>query len=277
MSSVFEYLDYRAYLRGWYQEQKAARRGLGYRAIAAKVGYSSPGFFTQIIQGKTNISRETAEGFAELTGLKGRHRDYFLTLVVWNQAKDPKTQQSAHQKLRKFLDFRIRELKKEQQSFLESWHHAAIREIIGIAPFQGDFESLARSLDPPISSQAARESIELLLSLGLAAKTSRGVERREASLSSGTTLPIEVTDHFFRELHALGARAIDHFARNDRNLSWVTFSASERARTEIIEEARSFRRRILEIASRDDHPIAVHQLTLMLHPLTSPTFLESRR
>lgn len=277
MSSVFDYLDYRAFLGGWYQEQKAAKRGLGYRAIASKVGYSSPGFFTQILQGKTNISRETAEGFAELIGLKGRNRDYFLTLVVWNQAKDAKILQSSHQKLRKFLDFRIRDLKKEQQSFLESWHHAAIREIIGITPFQGDFDSLAKSLDPAVSPKVAKESIELLLSLGLAAKTSRGVERREASLSSGTTLPTEVTDKFFRELHALGARALDHFERSDRNLSWVTFSASERARTEIIEEARNFRRRILEIAARDDQPTAVHQLTLMLHPLTSPAFQESRR
>lgn len=277
MPSVFDYLDYRAFLSGWYQEQKAAKHGLGYRAIASRVGYSSPGFFTQILQGKTNISRETAEGFAELIGLKGPNRDYFLTLVSWNQAKDAKVIQSSHQKLRKFLDFRIRELKKEQQSFLESWHHAAIREIIGITPFRGDFDALAKSLDPAISPQTAKESIELLLSLGLAAKTSRGVERREVSLSSGTTLPTEVTDKFFRELHSLGARALDHFGKGDRNLSWVTFSASERARAEIIEETRNFRRRVLEIASRDDHPTAVHQLTLMLHPLTSPAFRERRR
>lgn len=277
MSSVFDYLDYRAFLGGWYQEQKAAKRGLGYRAIASKVGYSSPGFFTQILQGKTNISRETAEGFAELIGLKGRHRDYFLTLVVWNQGKDPKTIQSAHQKLRKFLDFKIRELKQEQQSFLGSWHHAAIREIIGIRPFQGDFESLAASLEPAISPRAAKDSIQLLLSLGLAAKTSRGIERREASLSSGTTLPTEVTDKFFRELHGLGLGAMDRCAKGDRNMSWVTFSASEKARAEIIEEARNFRRRVLEIAARDDHPTGVHQLTLMLHPLTTRAFGESHR
>lgn len=270
MPSVFDYLDYRAFLAAWYQEQKSAGRGLGYRAIATRVGYSSPGFFTQILQGKTNISLETAEGFAGLLGFKGRQRDYFLALVAWNQAKDATAEDAARQKLRKFLDFRVRELKKEQQDFLGSWHHAAIRELIGIAPFQGDYASLARALDPAISPESAQESIELLLSLGLAARTSRGVERREASLSSGTTLPPEVTDRFFRELHTLGSRAMDRFPKGERNMSWVTFSVSERSRDEILEEARNFRRRVLEIASRDEHPTGVHQLTLMIHPLSVP-------
>lgn len=271
MSSVFDYLDYRAFLAGWYQERKAAKQGISYRTIAAKVGYSSPGFFTQILQGKTNISLETAEGFADLVGLKGRQREYFLTLVVVNQSKDPKVLESARQRLRKFLDFKIRDLKTEQERFLEAWHHAAIRELIGISPFQGDCQELADRLDPPVSAAAVKESIHLLLSLGLAARTSRGVERRDASISSGKGLSEDVTRNFFRELHRLGIRALDHYPKNQRNLSWVTFSASEQAREEIVEEVRNFRRRVLEIAARDDHPTGVHQLTLMLHPLTAPS------
>lgn len=276
MPSVFDYLDYRAFLADWYKEFKAAKRGVSYRSIAAKVGYSSPGFFTQILQGRTNISLETAEGFAELVGLKSRQRDFFLALVAWNQAKDPRALENAQRKLQKFLDFKVHELKEEQQKFMGAWHHAAIRELLGIAPFQGDYEALARGLDPAITRDQAQESVELLLALGLAARTSRGVKRRDASLSSGTAVPESVSTGFFRELHRLGGRALDRFPKADRNLSWVTFSASDAARAEILDELRQFRRRVLEIAARDEHPADVHQLTIMLHPLTPRPLGETR-
>jgi len=132
MVSVFDHIDYRAFLAAWYQDAKASSRSVSYRSIALKVGYASPGFFTQILQGKTNISLGTAEGFSELAGLKGRSREYFLNLVVWNQAKDDKTRQRAQAKLEKFREFKIHDLKGDQERFMESWHHAAIREILGI-------------------------------------------------------------------------------------------------------------------------------------------------
>lgn len=277
MVSVFDHTDFRAFLGAWYRDAKAANRSVSYRSIATRVGYSSPGFFTQILQGKTNISLATAEGFADLIGLKGRQREYFLNLVVWNQAKDETTRDRARSKLEHFQEFRIHVLSEKQERFMESWHHAAIREMIGIRPFQGDFESLARSLDPPVSPHLARHSIELFLELGLAAKTSRGIERRDSSLSAGRSFPAETTSHFFRELHGLGARALDHFPPEERNLSWVTLSVSDKARTEVVEEIRAFRRRVLEIASRDERPTRVHQLTVMLHPLSGSLAPEASR
>jgi len=274
MTSVFDHFDYRAFLRAWYQETKAANRSVSYRWLAQRIGYSSPGFFTQILQGKANLSLNIAEGFADLAGLKGRGREYFLTLVVWNQAKDDVARHRAQAKLEKFREFRIHELRLEQERLMESWHHVAIREILGIQPFQGDFQALAQSLDPPITVDRARESVELLLALGLAARTARGIERRDSSLSAGRSFSQETTQRFFRELHGLAARALDHFPVEDRNMSWVTLSISDKARNEIIGELRAFRHRALEIASRDAHPTRVHQLTIMLHPLTQPMFQE---
>lgn len=277
MASVFDHFDYRAFLRAWYQEAKAANRSVSYRWIAAKVGYSSPGFFTQILQGKANLSLNIAEGFADLASLKGREREYFLTLVVWNQAKDDAVRRRAQTKLEKFREFRVHELRVEQERLMESWHHAAIREVLGIKPFKGDYKALAESLDPPITPDEARHSVETLLTLGLASRTVRGIERRDASLSAGRSFSQDTTRRFFRELHALGARALECFPPEERSMSWVTLSVSDKAREEIIEELRSFRKRALEIASRDLHPTRVHQLTIMLHPLTQPLLKEDPR
>jgi len=270
MASVFDHFDYRAFLRCWYQEAKASDRRISYRWIASRIGYASPGFFTQILQGKANLSLSFAEGFADLAGLKGRAREYFLTLVVWNQAKDETSRRRAHAKLERYREFRILELHREQERFLEAWYHAAIREIIGIEPFQGDYETLAGRLQPPIDAKAAKESIALLLSLGLATKTARGIERKDSSISAARAFRPETTARFFKELHSLGGEALERFPAAERNMSWVTLSISDKAREEIIGELRAVRSRILEIASRDPKPTRVHQLTIMLHPLASP-------
>jgi len=108
----------------------------------------------------------------------------------------------------------------------------------------------------------------LLLALGLAARTAGGIVRREASLSAGKRFQQETTRRFFRQLHALGVQALESFPVEERNLSWVTLSISDKAREEILTELRTFRARVLEIAARDPHPTRVHQLTLMLHPLS---------
>lgn len=268
MVSVFDHFDYRAFLRTWYQEAKASNRKISYRWIAGRIGYASPGFFTQILQGKANLSLNFAEGFADLAGLKGRSREYFLTLVVWNQAKDEVSRRRAQAKLVRFREFRVLELRREQERFLESWHHAAIRELLGIEPFQGDFQALAARLDPAITAEAARESVALLLSLGLAAKTASGIGRKDSSISAARAFRPETTLRFFKELHALGGSALEHFPAEERNMSWVTLSVSEKSREEIIGELRALRTRILEIASKDQQPTRVHQLTIMLHPLS---------
>jgi len=275
MASVFDHFDYRAFLRAWYQEAKAANRSVSYRWIAQRLGYASPGFFTQILQGKANLSLNIADGFADLAGLKGRAREYFLTLVVWNQAKDETSRQRAQVKLEKFREFRIHELGKEQEHFMESWRHVAIREALGIKPFQGDYAALAKSLVPPVTPEEAQDSVELLLALGLAARTAGGIVRREASLSAGRRFQQETTSRFFRQLHALGVQALENFPVEERNLSWVTLSISDKAREEILTELRTFRARVLEIATRDPHPTRVHQLTLMLHPLSQRLLPES--
>jgi uncharacterized protein (TIGR02147 family) len=275
MVSVFDHFDYRAFLREWYREAKAANRSVSYRWIAQRLGYASPGFFTQILQGKANLSLNIADGFADLAGLKGRAREYFLTLVVWNQAKDDASRQRAQAKLKKFREFRIHELGKEQERFMESWRHAAIREVLGIKPFQGDYAALAKSLMPPVTPDEARDSVELLLTLGLVARTAGGIVRREASLSAGRGFRQETSGRFFRQLHALGARALESFPVEERNLSWVTLSISDKAREEILAELRAFRTRALEIAARDPYPTRVHQLTLMLHPLSQQLLPES--
>jgi len=268
MASVFDHMDYRAFLAEWYREAKAAQPSLSYRAIAAGVGFRSPSFFTQILQGKSNIRLETTEGFATLLGLKGRERAYFLDLVAWNQARDERTATLARKRLERFRSFKLKVLESEQSALLGQWHHVAIRELLAIHPTRDAWERLGSLLEPPLPAHKVKESIDLLLSLGLAVRTARGIERMDPALSTGTAPRGPETREYFLQMLELARQALDRFPREERNLSWVTLSVSEESRIEVIEEIRSFRKKLLEIAARDPKPTRVHQLNLHFFPLT---------
>ena len=56
MASIFDYTDYRKFLRDRFVETKAKEPTFTYRNLALRAGFKSAGFFTQVLQGKTNLS-----------------------------------------------------------------------------------------------------------------------------------------------------------------------------------------------------------------------------
>ena len=86
MANIFEYIDYRQYLRDAYEERRKESPKFSYRFIAGKVGFSSPGFFANVLSGKKDISLKLALKFAELFKLGRKEKEYFETLVLFNKA-----------------------------------------------------------------------------------------------------------------------------------------------------------------------------------------------
>ena len=54
--SIYDYTDFRKFLRDRYKEKKAALKGFTYEYIAAKSGFKSPGYFSQILKGTTRLT-----------------------------------------------------------------------------------------------------------------------------------------------------------------------------------------------------------------------------
>ena len=64
-------------MRDLYNERKAEDSGFSYRYIAQKAGFSSAGFFTKVLQGRSNISAPLIFKFAEVFKLTKAQTDYF--------------------------------------------------------------------------------------------------------------------------------------------------------------------------------------------------------
>lgn len=268
---VYAYLDFRALLKEWYRLKKIENPRYSYRLLARKVGYHSASFFTLILQGKTNVSLSMAESFGEVMDLKKREKEFFLTLVLFNQAKDAAQKLRHQKKLESFKAFKVKHLGPDRFRFLEKWYYMAVRELVAFLPFRGDYKELGRMLQPSISAKQAEEAVHLLLELGLLEKGPMGGYRRvDPVLSTGYSAAGPMVENYFSAMHQLGGEALFRFPREERNLSWLTLSISRGKYKEIIEELRNFRMRILELAEKDTREDTVYQFNFEVFPLSRP-------
>ncbi|MEK6707082.1 MAG: TIGR02147 family protein, partial [Bdellovibrionota bacterium] len=90
--SVFEFTDYRAYLKTFYEAKKDANTHYSMSTFARKagLGQNSRGYLKLVIEGKRSLTPHTLRRFVEALGLAAREAMYFENLVYFNQAKTSK-------------------------------------------------------------------------------------------------------------------------------------------------------------------------------------------
>jgi uncharacterized protein (TIGR02147 family) len=244
MIEPFEYLNYRKLLKDLYDDRKASNPNFSYRFIAQKVGFTSAGFFTNIIQGKRNISPEFIFKFAEVFKLKKSETEYFELLVNFDQAKDHSRKRFYFEKILGHKKSRIKITDAQQYEFYSTWYYTAIRELIDIFPFKGDFEDLARRVSPPIKPAEAKKAVELLEQIGFIRKNSDGVyEQTDTFISTGYEAQSVAITNFLIAMADRAKEAIDRYPRDKRDISALTFTLSGEGFAAIEERLKSFRRK----------------------------------
>jgi uncharacterized protein (TIGR02147 family) len=266
---VFDYLDYREFLRDVYQCNKAVDAKFSCRYIAAKVGFKSASYFTQILHGRTDMTSAMALRFAEFLKLEPRETQYFELLVLYARARSTTEKRCYLEQLGAFRESKARLVPPEHYEFFERWYHTAIRELLHIQPFDGDCALLARRLRPAVPVAKVRESIELLLRLGMARKDGERIVRTDAvSTSTGEAVRAVQVDQFHAACLDLAKASIDQIPRQERNLSTLTMTLSPQARERVEQEIGEFRRRILALAESDRGETEVYHLGIQFFPMT---------
>ncbi len=267
--NVFDYMDYREFLRDVYQTNKAKNKHYSCRYIAQKVGFKSASFFSQILKGRSNISLQMASRFAAFLQLKRKEVEFFEALVLFNQAKSHQEKKQGFERLMTFRTSRVKIVGAEQYEFYEKWYYTVIRELLHFHPFNGNYDALAKVLTPPIKPSEAKEAIALLLKLGMIRKNAQGKWIRSDTVSSSTGYTENTTaiHNFQLQTLALAGEAIDRFPRDSRSISTLTLSLSHRGFQAFEDELNGFRRKLLKIAEGDDHEDSIYQLNFQIFPL----------
>lgn len=271
--NIFDYTDYRKYLRDFYENRKATDRSFTVRYIAENVGFKSASFFCQLMNGRSNMSPGLVNKFSGFLGLNKKEFGFFTTLVSYNQAKNHQQKKKLFEKLISFKQSKIRTIDANLYKFYDKWYYNAIRELLFFYPFSGDFRELSKILNPSISPAEARKSVALLEEWGLIKKEASGryVRSDNRSITTGMQAHSFYINNFQHAVLDLAKGALDLFPREERSLSTLTMSLSSEGYHKMESEIHLFRRRMLTIAEEDTRENRVYQMSIQLFPMTNAT------
>jgi uncharacterized protein (TIGR02147 family) len=267
--SLFDYSDFRLFLKDWLQEQKTQGHPMTYEAFGEAVGFTSKGFLTQILQGKTKVPARMIERISAVLELKKKEREYFLLLVQFNQAKNAKQRAELHRRILEEFRVEAKSLALEQFEYYQKWYYSAIRSLLGYYPFRGDFLDLAKQLDPPITPAQAKRAIKLLEETGLILKKEDGFYHlTDRLITTGESFTSHAVIQFQREAMDLAKDALENFPKAKRSGSTLTLGLSEDGYKALEEKLRILRQELVEIARFDKGIDRVIQINLHAFPLT---------
>jgi uncharacterized protein (TIGR02147 family) len=269
MKPIFEYSDYRLFLRDYLLAAKSRGIPLTYNELGRKVGFSSKGFVTQIIQGICKIPKDKIRKFGRALGLKKKEQSYFELLVRFDQAKTHHARNENFKKLSSGFKTRIRHIGPDKYDFYSIWYYSAIRSLLGYFPFTGDYKKLAEQLTPAITPGQAKKAIELLERLSLIVKKEDGCYYlTDRILSTGDSVDSMALVNFQQATMDLAKEAIERFPLERRDSSTLTLGLSEEGYRAAVEKIAALRRELLDVARFDRQIDRVIQVNLHAFPLT---------
>lgn len=269
--NVFDYLDYRTYLRAYYEARKRSRAGFSFRTFSKRAGLRSPNFFKLVMDGDRNLGTETVPKFADALRLSGAEREFFFDLVAFEQASDSAEKNRAFERIAASRRFRsARRIDGMLLTYLSHWYHPAIRELAARRDFTSDPKWIAAQLQPTITPRQAAQSLALLLDLGLLVKdadTGR-ISRGEPTLTTEHEVSALGAANFHRQMLQRATEAIDAIPAKSRDLAALTVCVSARTATEIKTRIHQFRETLTEICDAESEGEIVYQLNIQWFPLS---------
>ncbi|MCX7727471.1 MAG: TIGR02147 family protein [Chitinispirillaceae bacterium] len=269
MVKIFDYLDYREYLRDYYKEVKREKPFFSYRFIGRKVGMDSS-YVIKVMQGNLHISPKKINEFIKLLGLKEKEAEYFETLVHFGRAKTEKERKMYFERIFSISSGKAQTLEPHQYEFFQKWYYSAIWSIINCKPFDGDFSKLANLCIPPITTHEAKQAVNLLEKLGLISKKEDGwYYTTEQNLTTGSKWISKAIENYQQEMIRLAEESINRFEKKERDISTVTLCIDEKTLPEIRDYISKFRSSLINLVNSYEGSSRVYQLNIQLFPLSS--------
>jgi uncharacterized protein (TIGR02147 family) len=272
MKPLVSYTDYRAYLADTVAGSKAQGLPASNRWFAQRMGINSTSWLTMVIKGRIGLSKITANKLSEILKHSAVETRYFETLVFFNQSRSIDDRNRYYQELCSLAEIKeARLVSKDRYDYYGEWYHSAVRSIIGMHGFDGDYKKLAGMLVPPITPAQARSSVELLESLDFITKNETGAYTLTAkAITSGEEIQSLAVANFQRETMRRALEALDRFERNRRYIGTQTVGVSEETFAKIKQLLIDTSNRIAEMANADKEADRAYQVNFQAFPLSQP-------
>lgn len=268
MKSVFDYLDYRSYLKDFYEERKEKHEYFSLRFFGNKIGMD-PSCLLKIMLKSRHLSDKSIPKVCAYCGFTDTEGAYFQTLVHFVKAKTQSESKMLFEKLLSIRYVKSRRLVEQQYEYFRTWYHPVVRSVLEYFDFKNDYELLGRQLSPAISAKEARASVKLLEKLNLIECGEDGRYRlTDKSITTGDEWHSVAINAFQEQTIRLSQESIERHDRSFRDISTVTMNINAEDFNEIKERIKEFRRSVIAYVNDSTNPDRTYQINIQLFPLT---------
>ncbi len=270
MKSIFEYEDYRKFLRDYYEDKKGQSRSYSFRFFAKRAGLNSPNYFKLVMDGQRNLTHRNVRKFAKGLSLGERETLFFENLVFYTQAKDPEEKVffKGNLDLARSQDDRVL-LTRDQHQILANWFPLAIKELTLVQGFKPQAKWIAGRFDHRFTPEEAKAALELLERVGLI-EIDRKTGRVRVTHQSMQTPDVTRSDSaaiFHTKMLELAKDAMGKQSSEERCFSALTVAVRKSDLKKAFKRIHQFRNELDTYFGNGAYYDAVYQLNLQLFRL----------
>ncbi len=267
--NIFETIRFREFLRQTYNYRKSQSKKFSHRYISQKVGASSAGWFSNILNGRISLTRVYILPLAKLFELDKREQEYFELLVHYGQAASKEELSHTWEKLLSFKGAKTSLIRQEQFEFYNQWHLPVIRELLLLYNYRGNPDQLGKLLQPAISAPEIEKAIQLLYHLKLIQKEPGGHPRPcDSNIKKDDSKKTDHWKNHMKDVIKLSADAGERFTKEERDISDVIIPLSPESFIEARQYIKDLRKKLITLSEKDKQRNRVFQCNIQLFPVT---------
>lgn len=267
MADIFDYDDYRDLIKDYYFAHKKRNSLYSFNTLGKMLGLDASHAY-YIVQKKRNLPVHAVPAAKKLLGLEGRSASYFDLLLVASRTKSEKKKNEILQKAFQLRDVKRHLLENNEIKYLSEWWTVIVRALIEVKHGKIDVSEIANSLIPPITEEQAKESIELLKSLGFIKPISEErVKLSDPHITIQGAEKAEAIRNFQSKVMQFGIRSLKEIQPDERDISTITMAVDSQGFQDIKDMIREFRKELQIRVDKCGVPDRVMQLNLALFPV----------
>tara|TARA_Y100000590_G_scaffold469940_1_gene660814 strand:+ start:236 stop:982 length:747 start_codon:yes stop_codon:yes gene_type:complete len=227
-----------------------------------------PSLISQILRGKRNLTLGNAERVVEKLSLKDKERDYFFTLVQYENSKNLKIKEVLRERLQDIRPEKkeIFDLSLDTFQMIARWYHHPIIQIFGIPGFKVSAASIAKRLGIHVSQ--AQEALDRLVKLEILKYEDGKYSRLQSSTYVESFVPNDALRAFHKEMLAKAIESVEEQNNTERFLGSETFCFNPEDLEDANEIMKNCFKSLVRLAAKSKSPNEVYQVGIQFFRLT---------
>jgi len=268
LPSIVTYLNYRTFLKDFYEAKKAFPAGYSYRRFSKDLGFESSNFIHLVLQGKRQLSKKTIQTIQNCFYWNALEKKYFECLVLENQSISKKEKEKYKKEIDKLKTKKRTEIPPSYyDAYFSNWFVPPLREILNLKGFQKNISWISKKFLFKLQDTQIQEALEILKKLNMIRKNNEKWEITDEHL----TTPLEVTSDmlfkYHKEMIKLSNLSLA-LPAEQRNISALTMGISKKQLETIKQKVDRFRDEIQQEIQESTEPIeVVAQLNIQYFPI----------